>query len=78
VSEILQGSDAWRQMRLGRVTASRISDIMARTKTGWSTSRANYAAELLIERLTGIPVEGFKSAAMQWGTDNEPYARKAY
>lgn len=73
-----QGSDAWRQQRLGRVTASRISDLLARTKSGWSASRANYMAELITERLTQVPAESFTNAAMQWGIDKEPEARSAY
>lgn len=75
---IEQGTDEWRQQRLGKVTASRISDLTAKTKTGWSTSRANYMAELLCERLTGVPAESYRSPAMQWGTDQEPNARAAY
>lgn len=75
---IEQGTDAWRQQRLGKVTASRIADLTARTKTGWGASRANYLAELLVERLTGEPTVGFQSAAMQWGTEQEPEARAAY
>lgn len=73
-----QGSDAWRAARLGKVTASRIADVLARTKTGWSASRANYLAELVIERLTGVPTEGFVSAAMRDGIEKEPQARAAY
>ncbi len=73
-----QRSEDWFKARLGRVTASRVSDIMARTKTGYSTSRANYMAELICERLTGAAGEKFNSAAMQWGTDNEPLAKAAY
>lgn len=76
--EIIQGSEAWRQERLGRVTASRVADLVAKTKSGYSTSRANYMAELLIERLTGARAESFISPAMQWGTDNEADARIAY
>jgi putative phage-type endonuclease len=76
---IIQGSEAWFQARLGRVTASRVADLVAKTKSGYSTSRANYMAELIVERLTGARVaEGFTSAAMQWGIDNEPDARIAY
>lgn len=75
---IEQGSAEWHQQRLGKVTASRIADMLARTRSGWSTSRANYASELVVERLTGQPTEGFKSAAMQWGTEREPDARAAY
>lgn len=73
-----QGSAEWIEARLGRVTASRVADVIARTKTGPSASRANYLAELVAERLTGARGETFSSAAMQWGTDNEAEARLAY
>jgi putative phage-type endonuclease len=75
---IEQGSAEWHQQRLGKATASRIADIIAKTKTGYSTSRANYPAELVCERLTGNPTETFKNAAMQWGTEKEPDAKAAY
>ena len=75
---IPQGTEAWEAARIGRVTASRIADLMARTKTGWGASRDNYMADLIAERLTGVAVEGFKSAAMQWGTDTERQARVFY
>lgn len=75
---LVQGSEAWLQARLGRVTASRIADLMARTKSGWGASRANYMADLICERLTGAPVQSsFNSAAMQWGTEQEPNAADA-
>lgn len=73
-----QGSEGWRQDRIGKVTASRIADLMAKTKTGWGASRANYMAELIAERLTGVPAASFTNAAMQWGTETEPQARAAY
>ncbi len=76
--EIVQGSPEWHAMRCGKVTASRVADMIAKTKTGWGASRANYAAELIAERLTGVAAEGFTNAAMQWGTDQEPQARMAY
>jgi putative phage-type endonuclease len=75
---IVQGSEAWHQARLGKVTASRVADVIAKTKTGYSASRANYMAELIAERLSGARSEGFTNAAMQWGTDKEPEARAAY
>ena len=53
---ILQGSVEWHLQRIGKVTASRVADVVARTKTGWGASRANYAAELIAERLTGVAV----------------------
>jgi len=73
-----QRSAEWFDARLGKATASRIADIVAKTKTGWGASRASYAAQLVAERLTGTPTEMFSNAAMQWGTDTECEAREAY
>jgi putative phage-type endonuclease len=73
-----QGTSEWLAERCGKVTASRMGDLMARTKTGYGASRANYMAELIAERLTGEPAEKFTNAAMQWGHDKEPEARAAY
>lgn len=78
MTDIVQGSDEWKQLRLGKVTASRVADIVAKTKTGYSTSRANYLAQLVAERLTGVPAETYTNAAMQHGVDTEPEARAAY
>lgn len=75
---MIQGSPEWFQARLGRVTASRIADVLAKTKTGWGASRYSYMGELIAERLTGRPNESFTTAAMQWGKDNEDRARQAY
>jgi putative phage-type endonuclease len=75
---IIQGSAEWLQERCGKATASRIADIIATTKSGPSASRANYAAQLVAERLTGVPAETFKSAAMEWGTATEAEAKAAY
>lgn len=78
MDEIIQGSQEWFAARLGRVTASRVADLTAKTKSGYSTSRANYAAQLVAERLTGVVQESYSNAAMQWGSDQEPDARVAY
>lgn len=75
---IVQGTDEWFAQRLGKVTASRVADVIAKTKSGYSTSRENYMVELALERLTGQRQEMYTNAAMQWGTDNEPLARAAY
>lgn len=75
---VIQGTDEWKQLRLGRVTASRVADVVAKTKSGYSASRANYAAQLIAERLTSVPAESFTNAAMQHGTETEPEARDAY
>ena len=73
-----QRSPEWHAIRLGKVTASRVADIVAKTKTGYSTSRMNYMAELICERLTGVQGESYSSSAMIWGTATEPMARAAY
>jgi putative phage-type endonuclease len=73
-----QRSPEWYAAKLGKVGASRIADIMARTKTGPSASRANYLAELLCERLTGTTADSYESAAMIWGREKEPDAKAAY
>lgn len=74
-----QGSAEWLQSRAGRVTASRIADVMAKIKTGEAASRRDYKAQIVAEILTGKPQEdGFTNSAMQWGTEQEPFARSAY
>ena len=76
--QLIQGSAEWLQARLGKVTASRIADVMAKTKSGYSTSRKNYCVELALERIKGSREESFTNAAMAWGTEQEPLARAAY
>jgi putative phage-type endonuclease len=78
MTDIVQGSEAWHALRCGKATASRIADVVAKTKTGISAMRATYMGELIAERLTGVVVEGFKSAAMQYGSETEAEARTAY
>lgn len=75
---MIQGSEEWRLARCGWVGASRVADIVAKTKSGVSASRATYMGQLIAERLTGVPMETFKSDAMQFGTDTECEARAAY
>ena len=73
-----QGSEEWFAARLGKVTASRIVDVLAKIKSGEAATRASYRAELVAERLTGKAQEGFTTAQMRWGTESEPLARAAY
>lgn len=73
-----QKSDEWYSARVGKVTASRVADVVAKTKSGYSASRDNYMAQLVCERLTNKPAESYSNAAMQWGTETEPLARAAY
>jgi putative phage-type endonuclease len=78
IEMIEQRSDAWFEARIGKVTASRVADVLAKTKTGYSATRDNYMAQLVCERLTGQKGESFTNAAMQWGTETEPLARISY
>lgn len=73
-----QRTDEWFEARLGKVTASRIVDVMAKTKTGYGASRGKYMDQLLDEIVTGQPTFGFTNAAMQHGIDTEPKARLYY
>ena len=76
--DFTQGGDQWLAARAGCLTASAIADMLAKTKTGEAASRASLRARLVAERLTGIPQDGFSNAAMQWGNEQEPFARAAY
>lgn len=73
----LQG-EQWRYDRLGKITASRVKDVMAKTKSGYAASRTNYMMQLLCERLTGTWEEGYTSPAMLRGIEMEPLSISAY
>jgi putative phage-type endonuclease len=76
---MIQGSDEWKEARLGKVTASKITDVMAQGRSGQpSATRATYMGQLIAERLTGVTAESFKSEAMEWGNETESQARNAY
>jgi len=75
---IEQRTDEWFQQRLGKVTESRISDVIAKTKTGVSTSRQNYLIQLVSERLTGKKGDSFVNQAMLDGIEREGLARELY
>lgn len=76
---MIQGSDEWKEARLGKVTASKIADVMAQGRGNQpSATRATYMGQLIAERLTGTPYDSFKSEAMEWGTETEAQARNAY
>ena len=73
-----QGSEEWLNIRLGKVTASGVTDVLAKTKSGVSASRGNYLIKLALQRVTGVVEESYTNEAMQWGIDNEAQARVAY
>ena len=79
LSVIDQRTAKWFQQRCGKVTASRISDVVAIRKDGRPTeARTNYMAEVIAEQLTGDTYEHYFNRAMEWGIEQEPYARSAY
>jgi hypothetical protein len=76
MSELL--TEKWRQDRLGKVTASRIGDMLATTKSGWGASRRNYAGELISERSRGVPFAHYVSPEMRYGIETQDEALGAY
>lgn len=79
-THVEQGSEEWHAARLGRVSASSVSDVMSKGRTAGSESdtRKNYRLKIVAERMTGARGEGYTNAAMEWGTEQEPFARMAY
>lgn len=74
-----QGTPEWLAARAGRLTGSRAGDMLAKVKAGEAAGRRDYRVQLVTERLTGCPQEdGYQSAEMKWGNEQEPFARMAY
>jgi putative phage-type endonuclease len=75
-----QGSDEWLAARAGRVTSSRIADVVRVMKRGGESSkREHYKMQLVTEILAGRSFDtGYKSRAMKEGKEAEPMARAAY
>jgi putative phage-type endonuclease len=74
-----QRSKEWFQARAGKVTSSQVANVLAKVKEGEAATRANYKAQLVGEILTGQSLDNdYMSPPMQWGEDQEPYARTAY
>lgn len=78
MSDIEQRTDDWYAARLGKVTASSLYKVLAKTKTGYGADRGNYMTQLILERVTGNKADSYTNASMQWGIDQEPFARAAY
>lgn len=76
--DIKQGSESWFAQRIGKVTASRVADVLATIKSGESASRRNYRMQLVCERLTGKKEETFTNVHMERGIELEPIARSLY
>jgi putative phage-type endonuclease len=70
-----QGSEGWLQARLGVITASNFSKVLA---GGKGLTRKSYMLDLASQRLSSELPEPFTNAAMEWGTEHEPQARAMY
>ncbi len=74
-----QGSAEWLSMRLGKVTASRVKDVLSKGRgKAPSKTAESYMMELIAEVLTGESKPFFENDAMRWGTETEPQARSMY
>jgi putative phage-type endonuclease len=74
-----QGSKEWLEMRLGKITASRVKDVISKGRGNAPSKTAeSYMIELLAEIITGQSKPVFENDAMRWGTETEPMARDAY
>jgi putative phage-type endonuclease len=85
IYDVEQRTPEWADLRVGRVTASRIADVMtvlAKKKNGETPEaapRRNYRAEIISESLTGESAEDtYTTPEMRWGIANEPYAIELY
>lgn len=78
--EFEQGTEEWQKYKIGRISASRIQDILSEPKSGSGKSAGyrNYMAELCVQRLTGKTPTHFTSKSMEHGTETEPRAREEY
>ena len=74
----VQGSPEWRQERCGYATASCFDKVLAKVKVGEAMGRIKYRLQLVTERLTGNPVDGYQSAVMLRGIEIQPEAQMAY
>jgi len=79
VESIEQGSQEWHELRLGKITASRMADVLSKGRgTAPSKTAEAYMMELIAEKLTGETKPFFENDAMRWGTETEPQARAMY
>lgn len=79
IESVQQGSQDWLELRLGKVTASKFSDVMTNGRGNKpSVTAKSYMIKLVAEILRGEPMPFFENEAMRWGTETEPQARAMY
>lgn len=79
--DVLQNSDEWYSLRVGRVTSSKFPVIMAHDpEDKWGDPAKRYAAQKAIERITGKKAyeSQMKNEHLDRGHEQEPIARRAY
>jgi predicted phage-related endonuclease len=76
--DVEQGTDEWRKLRLGMMSASRAKDLLATVGRGEAAGFRNYVTELATERIVGRSADRYVTKQMQYGTDTEPVARTMY
>ena len=70
-----QGTEEWFNVRLGKISASHFSDVMAQGK---GKTRLDYMMKLVAEKLTGEKSENYSNGFMEWGVEYESQARDYY
>lgn len=74
-----QRTSEWHDARRGKVTASKVYDVINRTPKGeFYAGRKNYKQALVAEIITNETAVSYSSDAMKWGTEKENEAREAY
>lgn len=76
--EVEQGSEEWKALRIGKLSASRAKDLLATVRYGEAAGYRNYKSELAVERITGVRYDRYKTVQMQYGTDTEAVAATMY
>ena len=69
MDNVSQGSAEWHQMRLGKVTASRVADVIAKTQKGYSATRAEYQVTRWLSILSTVSTIGRSSANVRVSKD---------
>ena len=71
IHEVTQGTAEWLNLRLGKITGTRLKELMAKDNLG-------LVDEMIAEKVTGLIENNYVSPAMELGIAREPIARKLY
>lgn len=76
--EVVQGSEEWLKLRVGKISASRAKDLLATARYGEAAGYRNLKTELAVERITGKRAERYVTKQMEYGTETEAVAATMY